>query len=322
MTYAYYKKRRAAELKHFGRSRITKAMVRKAKPRTRKKRTYRKKAAVSTKRLLNATSTKKRNGMLTFANSTTSGAPAAVTQAPLTIQGSSSGNTLGLVHFRPTAMDLNDNAANPNSIVNQAVRTATVCYMRGLAENIRIETSTGNPWFHRRICITSRDPLFITLSPNDPSGTERSYAASGAIETSNGWQRLASNILTDTMSATRDAWLTVLFKGSQGVDWDDYITAPIDTTRVDLKFDKTWVYRSGNERGVLRERKMWHGMNKNLYYDDDEAGAGESTKDYSVRDKRGMGDYHIFDLFSQGSSGSSSDLLKIRFTSTMYWHEK
>ncbi len=277
---------------------------------------------MSTRSILNKTSRKKRNGMLTFANSTTAGAIAPVTQAPLTIQGSASGNTLGLVHFRPTAMDLTDNGTAANSIVNEASRTSTVCYMRGLTENIRIETSTGNPWFHRRICITNRDPLFYTLAASDPSGTERSYAASGAIETSNGWQRLASNVLLDTMSATTALWLTVLFKGAQGVDWDDYITAPVDTTRVDLKFDKTWVYRSGNERGILRERKMWHPMNKNLYYDDDELGASETTRDFSVRDKRGMGDYHIFDLFSQGSSGSTSDLLKIRFTSTMYWHEK
>lgn len=274
------------------------------------------------KRILNATSRKKRNGMLTFANSTVTGALAAVSQNPLTIAGSSSGNTLGIIHFRPTAMDLSDSAGGPNSVVNQASRTSSVCYMRGFAENIRIETSTGNPWFHRRVCITSRDRIFNFRNDTDPSGADRDYAASGAIETSNGFQRLASNVMTDTLSATYNRWLGSLFKGQQGVDWDDFITAPMDTTRVDLKYDKTWIYRSGNERGVLREKKIFHPMNKNLYYDDDENGAGEVTVNYSVTDKRGMGDYHIFDFFSQGSSGNSADLLKIRFTSTMYWHEK
>jgi hypothetical protein len=287
-----------------------------------KKRTYRKKAAMSTRTLLNKTSRKKRNGMLTFSNSSATGALATVVQAPLTIAGSASGNTLGLVHFRPTAMDLNTNDATPNSIVNNPARTSTVCFMKGFAENMRIETSTGNPWFHRRICITTRDPLFYVQNSADPAGADRGYAAAGAIETSNGWQRLASNALTDTLPATTAAWLTILFKGAQGNDWDDYITAPVDKNRVDLKFDKTWIYKSGNERGVLRERKVYHPMNKNLYYDDDENGAAETTTNFSVRDKRGMGDYHIFDLFSQGSSGSTSDLLKIRFTSTMYWHEK
>lgn len=272
--------------------------------------------------VLNTTSRKKRNGMLTFANSTSLGALATVSQNALTIKGATDGSTVGLIHFRPTAMDLSDSAGGPNSIVNQSVRTSTVCYMRGLAENIRVETSTGNPWFHRRICITSRDRIFNTRNDLDASGADRDYAAAGAIETSNGFQRLASNVLLDTLSNTYTRWLGSLFKGQQGADWDDFITAPIDTTRVDLKFDKTWIYRSGNERGVLKEKKIFHPMNKNLYYDDDENGAGENTSVSSVTDKRGMGDYHIFDLFSQGSSGNTADLLKIRFTSTMYWHEK
>lgn len=277
---------------------------------------------MTTKRILNKTSRKKRNGMLTWSNADQNGVLAAVGQRALTIAGGTSGATLGLVHFRPTAMDLNDNNTNPNSIVNQATRTSSVCYMKGFAENIRIETSTGNPWFHRRICIASRDPSFTSRNPGDASGTERDYAAAGAIETSNGFQRLASNVLLDTLTNTYTTWLAIIFKGTQGLDWDDFVTAPIDTTRVDLKFDKTWVYRSGNQSGVLKERKLWHPMNKNLYYDDDEAGAGETTATYSVRDKRGMGDYHIFDFFSQGSSGQTADLLKIRYTSTMYWHEK
>lgn len=274
------------------------------------------------KTILNKTSRKKRNGMLTFANSTATGALATVSQAPLTIAGSPSGDLRGLIHFRPTAMDLDDTVTNPNSIISTPSRTATVCYMKGFAENVRVETSTGNPWFHRRICLTVKHPLFYALDSRDTNGTDRLYAARGAIETSNGWQRLASNVMTDTLTNTYGGWLGVMFKGVQGVDWDDFITAPIDTNRVDLKFDKTWVYRSGNERGVLKETKLWHPMNKNLYYDDDESGATEETRTWSVLDKRGMGDYHIFDLFSQGSSGATTDLLKIRFTSTMYWHEK
>lgn len=276
---------------------------------------------MNTKFILNKSSRKKRNGMLTWSNSSASGALATVAQNPLTIAGSASGDTIGLVHFRPTAMDL-DTSSNPNSVVNIPSRTASICYMRGFAENIRVETSSGNPWFHRRVCICSRSPLFLTLSTSDTAGVDRAYAAAGAIETSNGWQRLASNVITDTMTTTTSQWLSLLFKGAQGVDWDDYVTAPVDTNRVDLKFDKTWIYKSGNQQGILKEKKLWHPMNKNLYFDDDESGDHEEGRTYSVSDKRGMGDYHIFDFFSQGSTGSTSDRLKIRFTSTMYWHEK
>lgn len=155
-----------------------------AKTRRYKKRTYRK---TSMKTILNKTSRKKRNGMLTFANSTATGALATVSQAPLTIAGSPSGDLRGLIHFRPTAMDLDDTVTNPNSIVATPSRTSTICFMKGFAENIRVETSTGNPWFHRRICITTRDSLFYLLNDGDTPGTDRSYAASGSIETSNGW---------------------------------------------------------------------------------------------------------------------------------------
>nr|WNA22189.1 MAG: capsid protein [Rhinopithecus-associated genomovirus 1] len=287
-----------------------------------RKRTYRKKPAMSNKRILNITSRKKRNGMLSVTNTTATGALAAIYQGPLTVAGGSGGGTYGYVHFRPTAMDLNDINTVPNPIDYPSVRTASTCYMRGLAENLRIETSSGNPWLHRRICFTSRDQRFNNENTNDQSGTDRQTISTGALETSNGWQRLAGNMIIDTLSNTINTFNEILFKGAQGIDWDDFITAPVDTSRVDLKFDKTWVYKSGNQAGIMKECKLWHPMNKNIVYDDDERGAAESSVTYSVTDKRGMGDYHIIDLFSQGSSGVSGDLIKVRYTSTLYWHEK
>lgn len=275
---------------------------------------------MSVKAILNKTSRKKRNGMLSWSNTNAQGQAQTMAQSPLTLIGSASGNNIGLIHFRPTGMDLFDSGGEAATVANQTMRTASTCFMRGLAENIRIETSTGNPWFHRRICITSRDVRFYSLQVGDPSGVDTLAVASGVLLTSNGWQRLAAN--SNGIPNTQSVWLSLMFKGQQGRDWDDYITAPVDTNRVDLKYDKTSVYKSGNERGVLIEKKMWHGMNKNLYYQDDEDGDDMASGTTSVTDKRGMGNYHIFDFFSQGSSGSTSDLLKIRYTSTMYWHEK
>nr|UBJ26252.1 capsid protein [Giant panda feces-associated gemycircularvirus] len=301
---------------------------------TRRKRSYRKRSrktgrtrrgrvGVGRRALLNVTSRKKRNTMLSWTNTTGSGALGAVIQSPLVVAGSTSGATLAWVEFVPTAMDLTDTGSNLNSTSAQAVRTSTNCFMRGFAENIRIETSSPNPWFHRRFCFTSKALDIINLSTKDTPGTDRSIVASGSIETSNGWQRLAANMALDTqMSDTYLRHRNLIFKGSQGVDWDDFITAPLDTSRIDVKYDKTWIYRSGNQQGILKETKIWHPMNKSLVYDDDENGAGENTSAYSVSDKRGMGDYHIVDLFSQGSSGGTSDLIKVRYTSTLYWHER
>lgn len=170
------------------------------------------------RKILNTTSRKKRNGMLTFSNSTNAGVLATISQSPLTIAGSPTGNNLGYVHFRPTAMDLSDNGVAANTVSQQSQRTASTCFMRGLSENIRIETSSGNPWFHRRICFTSRDARFILKSASDAAGTDRAAAASGAIETSSGWQRLAANMHLDTLSNTISTFNEVLFKGAQGLD--------------------------------------------------------------------------------------------------------
>jgi len=280
---------------------------------------------MSTKTILNKTSRKKRNGMLTWTNQQTT--QTALKQGPLILAGGASingaPNNIGYVMYRPTAMDLSDGTGGANnSIVNQAQRTSQICFMKGLSEHIRVETSSGNPWFHRRICFTSRDDVFILRNPSDPSGTERDTIANGSVETSNGWQRLAANMLIDTLAQTVLVQKGVIFKGAEGVDWDDVITAPLDTTRINVKYDKTFVYRSGNASGILKEAKVYHPMNKNLVYDDDETGSVESTASYSVKDKRGMGNYFVLDLFSQGASGNAADRLSIRYNSTLYWHEK
>lgn len=272
------------------------------------------------KRLLNVTSRKKRNGMLTFSNQS-GGALTAITQTPLVIPGGV-GGTLGWINFRATAMDINSDAGAANTIALASQRTAQTCYMRGFSEHIRVETNTGNPWFHRRICYTTKDDTFNTRNAADASGTQRDQVAQGAIETSSGWQRLAANMTIETLPQTFLGQKGVLFKGAEGVDWDDVIVAPVDTTRVTLKSDKTYVYKSGNERGILREHKLWHPMNKNLVYDDDESGQTEQTNNTSVQDNRGMGDYYVLDIFSQGASGSTADKLSIRYNSTLYWHEK
>lgn len=217
-------------------------------------------------------------------------------------------------------MDLSAYSGGANLLVNQAERTAQVCYMRGLSENIRIQTSSGIPWFHRRICFTSRGgSAFNSVNSSDTAPVQ---ASGNSVDTSNGMERLWFNSNVNNTPATVLAQQNLLFKGSYNVDWNDNILAPIDTTRVDLKFDKTWCVRSGNASGTIKERKLWHPMNKNLVYNDDENGEGEATSYFSVGDKRGMGDYYVLDIFQAGAGGTSSDLLNVFSNSTLYWHEK
>lgn len=253
--------------------------------------------------------------MLSVTNTTTTGATQPIASGTAYVNGANSGYFL----WCATAQDLTvgSNYA-PTSL--PAARTSSTCYMRGLSENLRVQTSSGQPWFHRRICFTHKgDNPFLTTTAAD-TATVQSTAP--YIETSNGMQRLWLNASVNNQPNTQNERNGVIFKGAQGVDWTDFITAPIDTSRITLKFDKTWTIRSGNASGTVTERKLWHGMNKNLVYDDDESGALEATRYVSVESKAGMGDYYVYDIIQPGLGATSSDLIAITSSSTLYWHEK
>lgn len=252
--------------------------------------------------------------MLAFSNTT----PAGLSQAPAAGAFFVNGRDGAQVYFIATAQDLNNNGGN-NTVAQVAARTATTCFMRGFSENLRIQSSSPVPWFHRRICFTYRgpDPFTRVSSLDSPVNTYVPF-----IETSSGIQRSFFNQSINNMPNSRNNMQAVLFKGEQGVDWNDVIAAPVDTSRVSLKFDKTWTYRSGNQNGMVKSIKLWHPMNHNLRYDDDESGFNEPSSYISTQSKEGMGDYYIVDYISAGLGATVSDLLSINSNSTLYWHEK
>jgi hypothetical protein len=268
----------------------------------------------SRKAILNATSAKKRNTMLSYTNTAATGAVQAVAPGPAYVNGNATGKFL----FMVTAMDLNDTTGSPNLRINQAQRTSTTCYMRGFSEHLRIQTSSGLPWFHRRICFTAKNPYLTTTNAADsPTFPYLPY-----IETTNGMQRLMFNQVGNNMSSTNTTIENFIFRGAVNRDWNDPLIAPLDSARINIKFDKTWTYRSGNAVGTVKEQKLWHPMNKNLVYDDDEAGSTENTSYSSVLDKTGMGDYYIYDIFTPGTGGTATDQIAIVPNSSLYWHEK
>lgn len=254
--------------------------------------------------VLNATSRKKRDTMLPY--SQTNGSNGGGASGPAQFSGST-GTQVFL--WQATARDLTRSTdGTGGSVFNTAARTASTCYMRGLKETIEIQTSTGIPWQWRRICFTIKN---ISIS-----GT--------SIETSYGWQRYLYNLNSGTSGDTTNynSLLGVLFRGQSGIDWSTAQIAPVDTSRVTLKYDKTHMISSGNASGVLRKYNLWHPMNKNLVYDDDESGESTSSRIFSVGGKQGMGDYYVMDFFFPGIGASSSDSISFNPNATLYWHEK
>lgn len=294
------------------------------------KRTYRKKTAyrrryaaktrypkrrggMSTKRILNVSSSKKRNGMLSWTNTTSTGTSQSVAKGGTTVNAS----TGAFFVFCPTAQNLTVSGVGPNNPVNNAQRTSQTCYMRGFSENLRIQTSTSIPWFHRRVCFTIKS---LSFQLGVATGAVQPYKP--YVDTVNGIERLWFNTLVNNMGSDVAGMQSIMFKGAIGQDWDDLIVAPLDPGRIDIKYDKTWTIKTGNSNGAVVERKMWHKMNKNLRYDDDEQGEGEVDAYFSTDSKLGMGDYYIVDIIQSGLGGTASDLMAINANSTLYWHEK
>lgn len=250
--------------------------------------------------------------MQTYSNTNSDATSKPVAASPAFVRG----DNVSVFTWCPTAQTLTtDSLAR-----NEASRTASTCYMRGLSEHIRIQTNTGVPWFHRRICFTYRGPSnFNTPSPLDLAQVTQ-YTS--FIDPASGPQRLFLNQKINNNTNTTAGQFAILFKGIESVDWTDPIIAPIDTTRVSLKFDKTWTMQSGNANGIVRERKLFHPMNKNLVYDDDENGDVEIGSYFSVDSKAGMGDYYVVDIISPGQAATAADIMLITSNSTLYWHEK
>lgn len=256
------------------------------------------------KRILNTTSRKKRDEMLPYFKN---GSAASGASGPASITGA----TGGLFLWCASARDLTaTSGGNLGTVALAACRTSTTCYMRGLSENIEVQTSTGIPWQWRRICFTIKGGLALT--------------APVELETSNGEQRVLYNLNSGSTTDTTDrtTLYSLIFNGTYGIDWTEPLVAKTDQNRITVKYDRTTMISSGNASGKLVKKKMWMPMNSNLVYDDDESGENVATKKYSTQGKAGMGDYFVLDLIVSGIGGSSSDQLVFSPCSTLYWHEK
>lgn len=219
----------------------------------------------------------------------------------------------------PTARDLTNFEDLPNYAAAYNQRTSQTCYMKGLRENVHLQTSNGSPWQWRRICFTTKG--------DDLRDVEGSSDDDMFMEDSSGFRRLMRSYThvesTQAERAQVARWMTRIFQGEYGTDYNDIISAKTDTSHISVKYDVTRFIQSGNQSGVLRNYKIWHPMEANLVYDDEEHGDRmESRKFFSVTGKQGMGDYYIMDIFNPHGDAVNSGELLFNPNSTLYWHER
>jgi len=210
-----------------------------------------------------------------------------------------------------SARSFADGTGTP-AVFQESTRTATTCYLRGLKEKIAITTNDGCPWFWRRILVSTKNINYRN------STTGAGNAFSPYFYGSSGYQRMINQPVVGGF------YDDGLWKGTQGADWNDFVTAPVDGRRNRILYDKTMTIAPGSSQGTTRNYNRWHNINKSIVYDDDENGGGENATPWSVTDNRGIGDVYVIDIFQSGAGRQSGNASQLYFRpeATLYWHER
>jgi len=273
------------------------------------RRSYRRRSRkMPRRRILDITTRKCRDTMLSYTNvdeTNPAGSGTGIPQPKDMVGGT---GTFYSSIWIPTARPAEENTGVKGAALSP-LRKRSEIYAKGLKENILFETSTARPWRWRRICFWAKGDV-IYGDAIDPA-TSQFFR----FDSSLGMVRLSNAIGTGFPAE-------YIFRGTENVDWLDRMTAPVDTRHILPVYDKTVTLRSGNDAGMSQTIKMWHPMNKTIVYNDEESGFQILPTALASSGRRGAGDFYVYDLFQVATGSTSSDVLRFQPNATFYWHEK
>lgn len=204
----------------------------------------------------------------------------------------------------------------PSNAYYSAARTSSDVFAVGFSEKFEIIPSDSSCWIWRRIVVSQKEVW----------GTAAVQAQMGAQAPSGNTTRQLIDIgMTSSTQAFQDVYdevLDKLFAGVATTDWNNTMTARIDTRRFTVHTDKTRRITSGNAASSPRTIRTYTKFNKMMYFDDEENGTTMSPSYNLVTDKRGMGTITVFDLFQCPAPLVATSNITVGVNSTMYWHEK
>lgn len=282
------------------------------------------------KAVLNTTSVKKRDNMISISNTSSLGnsTPTDYIRGNVYIRGGPAGVETGngaLFIWSPTARPINDNTNSENT------RAARDVYHKGYVERTLLETNSGAPFFWRRIVVESKDPTSFTYDADSNIDPPPLVTYNPWYDNPNGgmarlWYNQFGNKSDPSDVRVRPAltsFYNELFRGAANIDWWDTQTAKVDTDRFTLKYDRVRTIKSGNAEGAIVRTNFYLPLEGTMYYDHDETGGGTATQSYlATSAKKGMGNIYIIDIFEGGFSSDDTDLLRIIPESCAYWHER
>nr|QJB18649.1 MAG: capsid protein [Genomoviridae sp.] len=295
----------------------TKRTYRKRKGRT-GRRAYRGRMP-STRRILNITSTKKRDTMRALTNVDANGNLVSTdprASAPNFNNLKVRGNRTSVSLFCPTARGYSFNDRL------DTLRNSDTCFMRGFCDTYDVTSNSGVPWHHRRIVFSCKGNRSLR-GPDSDGGSTGPFPWTPALVDSGDYYRNMMDISSTDYSGIRDYLTNYVFDGEAGTDWNSWLNAKCARDRITLHSDRTVLLNPGNERGMTKKYRRYDSYNRNLHYDTDERGSdNKGFTPWAAEKTAGMGDVFVVDIFSPHAFGTADDLLDVNVQSTLYWHEK
>nr|QXN75530.1 MAG: capsid protein [Genomoviridae sp.] len=258
-------------------------------------------STASRRRILSIASIKKRDNMMPFVRTPDGG----FVQGPIT-------TTTGFTSlFMPSARDLAKTAAG------ESTRERQHTFSVGYKERLQVDILGGGVWKWRRVVFTYKGPSLYNADPTwtvpwhdkatDPEGTDM--------------VRLIGQPPSDQAIHIR----SVLWDGTEGLDWQSEFTAKVDTSRVTPMYDRIVTFNPRNESGFSRTFRLWHPTRKNLVYGDEEQGGTPHDPGWytSVNGKPGMGDLYVYDIvYKAVPAVAGNGEMIFSPEGTYYWHER
>lgn len=202
---------------------------------------------------------------------------------------------------------------------NPAVRNTTNTFAVGYKERVQIDLSGGGTLKWRRIVFMMKGSVLRDAMDTDDTGGILNQLFWQTTE--GGTNRVIGPL--DPGSPSQVELTSFLFQGQQDIDWRNFFTAKVDTTRVTLKYDKVRTIAPGNESGVSRSYRFWNPIRRTILYDDDMESDVVGDKPFSTEGLIGVGDMYILDVFAIVVPPLTGDgLYTFSPEGTYYWHER
>lgn len=261
---------------------------------------------MSRRRLLNVTSTKKSDTMMPVVVDTSG----VGTDGPLLVTPEETGGGFNSL-FIPSARNFTD-YSTPYG------RESGTIYARGYKDRIHVTVSGGATWSWRRTAFLMKGPRLRNFFLDNSVGQQYDGLGPSAGET----PARTIGPMPDQIATLIRAYI---YRGTQGVDWYDPLTASLDKTKITVLSDKVISINPGNESGRSRKYKFWTPINKNIVYGGHESSEIRVGSAYSTEALPGAGDLYIFDQVvrdTPNASGSIAPTLRFSPEGTFYWHER